>query len=398
MDDTPRAGAAVRALRPAEETTRDYWLARVAEAGPLAEAAAPEADRARRLAPETMEALHERGLFRLLLPRAVNGHEISLPDYFQVIEAIASYDASTAWCVTQGNCCAMVGGYLDLEVSQNIWGRDPEAILAWGPGPTEAAEVEGGFRITARSSFASGSRYATWLGVHIPGARGPETLTFLFPAAETTLIENWDVLGLRGTGSDSFEIKDLFVAEEYSVARATMAENRPPHGEGTLYAFPQMPVHAMGFAATALGTARGFVSAFLDVAQKKVPRLHSASLRDNAVVQDEVGHAEARLSAARAFMLQEIDAAWDVVGATGRLPVENRMRIRLSSTHAIRESKAIVDTLFDSAGTSSVFADSPFERRFRDVHMIAQQIQGRKAHYGSVGAWLLGHDPDMTVI
>ena len=107
-----------------------------------------------------------------------------------------------------------------------------------------------------------------------------------------------------------------------------------------------MPVHATGFAATALGTARGFVDAFLDMAQEKTPRLHSAPLRDQQVVQDDVGHAEARLSAGRAWLLSEVRDAWDEADAAGAVTLETRMKIRLAATHAIHEAKAAVDLLY----------------------------------------------------
>jgi indole-3-acetate monooxygenase len=386
------------------------WLSRVAEAGPVAEAAAPEADRARKLSGDMMDALHAREMFRLLLPAALGGYEIRLPDYFRVMEALASYDASTAWCTCQGNCCAMTAGYMPLDVGQEIWGQDSRAVLAWGPGKAEADVVDGGYRLTAKAAFASGSHHATWLGAHGSAVREadgslrpgvgdkPEVRTLLFRADKTEIMETWDVMGLRGTGSDAYEVEDLFVPAAHSVVRATMFENRPSHGMSTLFAFPQMSVHAIGFAATATGAARGFIDAFIEMAQTKTPRLHTTPLRDNQVVQDDVARAEARLSAGRAWLMQEAEAAWQEVEDRGALSINQRNRIRLSATHAIHEAKGAVDLLYDSAGTSAVFADGPFERRFRDIHMIAQQIQGRKAHYRSVGAWMLGHDPDMGVI
>jgi indole-3-acetate monooxygenase len=386
------------------------WLSRVAEVGSVAEAAAVEADRARKLSTDVMDALHARQMFRLLLPAALGGYEIRLPDYFRIMEALASFDASTAWCTCQGNCCAMTAGYMPLDVGQEIWGRDARAVLAWGPGKAEADVVDGGYRLTAKAAFASGSHHATWLGAHGSAVREtdgslrpgvgdkPEVRTLLFPAEQTEIVETWDVMGLRGTGSDAYEVEDLYVPEAHSVVRATMFENRPSHGMSTLFAFPQMSVHAIGFAATATGAARGFIDAFLEMAQTKTPRLHTSPLRDNQVVQDDVAHAEARLSAGRAWLMQEAEAAWQEVEDQGSLTIRQRNRIRLSATHAIHEAKGAVDLLYDSAGTSAVFADGPFERRFRDIHMIAQQIQGRKAHYRSVGSWMLGHDPDMGVI
>lgn len=383
------------------------WLERVATIGPAIEAAGAEADRARRLSSETMAALHEHGMFRLLLPRAAGGAEIALPEFFEVIEAISKFDASAAWCVCQGNGCAMLGAYLAPSTNQAIWVQDANAVLAWGPGKAEAIAVDGGYRVTAESMFASGCHHATWLGAHCSVVRDAdgtqridqdgvaENRTVIFPAGETTLTDTWDVTGLRGTGSDGFSLDGLFVPEDFTIVRATMIDaldNPAP-----LYTFPQMAIYATGFAATALGTARGFLDAFVELAQVKKPKRVSYPLRDNPVVQDEFARAEARLMAARIFLVTESTKGWEQANAKS-LTVEQRMRIRLAATHAIHEAKAVVDMLFDTAGTSSVFTTSPFERRFRDIHMVAQQIQGRKTHYQSVGAWLLGHPPDVGVI
>jgi alkylation response protein AidB-like acyl-CoA dehydrogenase len=158
--------------------------------------------------------------------------------------------------------------------------------------------------------------------------------------------------------------------------------------------FSQTSIYAMGFAATALGIARRFLTDFLTLAQEKTPRLTRSPIRDNPVVQDEVARVEARLSSGRAFLHTEIEKAWHEAETTGELSMAQRMRIRLAATHAIHEAKYLVDTLFDTSGTSAVFASGPFERRFRDIHTVALQIQGRKTHFQGVGAWMLGHPVD----
>jgi len=383
------------------------WLDRVAVAGPAVEAAAAEADRARQLTAGGMATLHEQRLFRLLLPRALGGDEVSLPVFFAVVEALARHDGSAAWCVCQGNGCAMLGAYLDPQVGQEIWGNDPAGVLAWGPGKAEARAVEAGYSVTARSTFVSGGHHATWLAAHCTvleadgtprlGANGvAENRTCLFPAGATTLTESWDVIGLRGTGSDSFAVDDLFVPEDHTIVRATMIEQAEK--QAALYEFPQMSIYASGFAATALGIARGFIDAFIVLAQEKRPRLVASPIKDNPVVQDEIARAEARWSAARAFLVAETGRGWNEAESEGAISVAQRMRIRLAATHAIHEAKAAVDTLFDTAGTSAVFASSPFERRLRDIHTVALQIQGRKTHFQTYGAWMLGHPADMAVI
>ena len=146
--------------------TTEAWLERVAALGPILEEDAPESDREQRLTDRAMAALHEHSMLRLMLPRALGGHEISLPQFFAVVEKIAQYDGSAAWVVGQGNACAMLSAYLEPQVAEKIWLNDPAAVLAWGPGKAEARAVDGGYSVTARTMFASGSHHATWLAAH----------------------------------------------------------------------------------------------------------------------------------------------------------------------------------------------------------------------------------------
>src|SRR5215469_7294203 len=144
-------------------------IARAEAVQPLVAAASDEIERDRRLPPALLDKLHEAQLFRLLLPRSANGVETDPVTFFHVIETIAQDDASTAWCLSQAGGCAMSAAYLDLPVARAIFGDDPRAVLAWGPGPkVKAVECEGGYRVTGVWSFASGGRHATWLGAHCP--------------------------------------------------------------------------------------------------------------------------------------------------------------------------------------------------------------------------------------
>ncbi len=378
----------------------DAWLARVAEAGPVVESLAPEADRARRLSGEAMAALHEQALFRLLLPVAYGGAEMTLPVFLPVIEAVARHDGSAAWCVAQGNGCASLAGFLEPALAQQIWGRDPSGVLAWGPGKAEARAVEGGYRVTARTGFASGSHHATWLAAHctvfdddgtprLDARSVPENRTALVPAETVELSDGWDAVGLRGTGSDGFACDGLFVPQERTVVRATMIEERP--AISSLHGMPLMSVYAIGFAAVALGIARGVFESFVALAQEKRPRGARFTLKENPAVHDEVARADARLRGARAFLVEAAEAGAADLAAEGRMSVDTLMTIRLAGTHAIHEAKAAADTLYDTAGTSAVLASSPFERRFRDIHAVALQMQARKTHFQTWGSWALGN-------
>lgn len=385
----------------------DYYLQNVAGLGPLIDQAAKQAEHERKLPAELLDALHNARLFRLLLPRTFAGAEINPFVFCQIIEAVAKLDASTAWCLCQANGCAMAAAYLPHESAAAIWGDNPHAVLAWGPGAKTSAVIEGdGYRVKGKWSFASGCRHASWLGAHCTvfeadgkplrradGSRVQRTL--LVPAGQASLIDNWNVMGLRATGSFGFRIDNLFVHRDYSLSRDDPHERRCHNG---LYQFPAMSLYASGFSATALGVARNMLDAFKTLAGDKIPRLGKQVLRDNAVVQADVALAEARLSAARVFLLSELDAIWQEVTASGQLSISQRMRIRLAATHAIHEAKQVADLVYDAAGASAIFADSAFERRFRDMHTITQQVQGRKSHYQTVGAFMLGQPPDLAVI
>ncbi len=383
----------------------EAWLAKVDIAGPVVEAEGAEGDRRRCLTDRAMAALHEQSLFRLLLPRAVGGHEVALPEFFAVIEAVARFDGSAAWCLCQGNAGAHLAAYLDPAVADEIWGGDPNGVLAWGPGKSEIRAVAGGYSVTARSAFVSGSHHATWLAAHCTAFEadgtprlgpdgGPELRTALIPASEIELDDKWDAIGLRGSGSDSFALDDKFVPADHTIVRASMIEDRPRIS--ALHGLPLMTVYAVGFAATALGIARGVLDAFIDLAGEKRQRGIATLLGENAVVQDEIARAEAKLSASRAFLIGAAEQGWHDLQTLDMMSLDQRMRIRLAGTYAIHEAKAAVDTLYDSAGTSAVMASSPFERRFRDIHTVALQIQGRKNHFQSVGGWLLGNSVNAT--
>ena len=371
--------------------------------GPLLDRAGDAIEAARELPEAIVAALAERGLFGLLLPRSLGGAELPPAQYVPVVEEIARHDASTAWCIGQACGSSMAAAFLDPAAAREIFdgGR---GILAWGPpNPDSVARaVPGGFRLTGTWSFASGSHHATWLGAHVAvqGADGRPLQradggavyrTMLFSKASVRMTDIWHVVGLRGTGSDSYSVCDLFVPESHTVLRDPANRPREP---GRLYRFSSSNLYSSGFAGVALGIARATLDAFIELARDKIPRGGRRALRDNNVVQSEVGKAEARLEAARAFLLGSLDDIWREAGSSGALNLGHNTTIRLAATWAIHQAAAVVDIAYHAAGATAIFEENPFERRFRDVHAVIQQYQGRQAHFETVGQVLLGLEPD----
>jgi alkylation response protein AidB-like acyl-CoA dehydrogenase len=214
---------------------------------------------------------------------------------------------------------------------------------------------------------------------------------FLFRADATTMSDVWDVIGLRGTASDAFALNDLFVPEEYSVNRDDPVEVHEP---GWLYRFRTTHLYACGFACIALGVARAMLDAFVKLALEKTPRGYSNPLRENAATQAELAQAEARLRSARTFLMQSMSEICESAQHGHELTLEQRVTIRLAATHAIHQAREAGDFAYEAAGASAIFAANRFERRFRDLHTIAQQVQGRRSHYQTVGKFLLGLEPE----
>jgi alkylation response protein AidB-like acyl-CoA dehydrogenase len=218
----------------------------------------------------------------------------------------------------------------------------------------------------------------------------PTVRTLLFPAGEATLLDTWRTIGLRGTASDSYSVNELFVSEAFSTTREDPTLRRE---RGPLYAFTMQGLYAAGVAGVGFGIARAMLSEFIALASRKAPR-GLARLADNAVVQADVARAEARLGSARAYLIETLSAIYADADSVAPIAITDRARVRLACANAIQAATEVVDFAYKGAGVDAIFPGSPFERRFRDMHTLSQQIQARSAHFESVGQILLGVPPE----
>ncbi len=383
----------VRAPRSAATDGAEY-IVRARRLGPQLAAASDEIERRGELPVELVSTLIENGFFRLLQPRFLGGAELDPMSFVQVVEEVARHNASTAWCLGQNNGCSMTAAYLDREVARTIFGP-PDGILAWGPGPATMQQVLGGFRVTGTWSFASGSHHATWLGAHVAEPDGSGAVrTVLFPKTRAKMKGTWRVIGLRCTGSDSYSVSDLFVPAEFTVLRGPEIR---PREQARLYCFTRGNLYASGYAGVALGIARGVLEAFIELARAKIPHGAKGTLRENNVIQSQVAQAEAKLRSSRSLLLGTLAEMWDEAGQTGCLSGAHKASLRLASTWAIHQARDVVSALYHAAGSTAIFNDNPFERRFRDMHTASQQSQGRPVHLETVGQILLGLEPQTAL-
>jgi alkylation response protein AidB-like acyl-CoA dehydrogenase len=370
---------------------------------PLIRTSAETTEAERELPRPLFEAMADAGLFHLAVPRSVGGAEIDFPGYVEVIEEIGKADASTGWVTNQVAIYATYAARMPTAHARAIWIDTPRAVVANTPLPSaQAVVVPGGYRVTGRQGFSTGCRNAAWVAAHAQviedgqvrrEADGqPETRYLYVPVAQAELLDTWKVRGMRGTGTHHFAVRDVFVPDERTVLSVTA----PLHADGPLYRIPRTLLFASGDAAVALGTARSALSAFSELAGSKTPRAMQAMLRDQSMIQVDVGHAEANLRSGRAFLMEAVREIWASAVATGAVSLDQRAALRLATTHAIRLAVQVVDAVYGAAGATAVYEDHVIQRQFQDIHVISQHLQARLAHYELVGRYYLGLPVDET--
>ena len=219
-------------------------------------------------------------------------------------------------------------------------------------------------------------------------SRSEDDLLLVVRKEDVKLVDVWDVNGLRGTGSFNFEIDDLFVPESY-----TFDWGAPPWDDGPLYAMPMTLIFSSGFGCVALGVARAGLDAAIELGIGKRAEREGSLLREKATFQRTIGQAEATWRSARAFLFESAERAWESVCKSGALTLEERIKVRLASTHAIRTGAEVADMAYNLCGSDAIFEHNPIQRRFQDAHVITQQIQGRMEHYEKAGQFFLGMEP-----
>jgi alkylation response protein AidB-like acyl-CoA dehydrogenase len=376
-------------------------VARARDIGPLIAEEADQIERDQEISAALLATIVETRLPRMLLPRSAGGDEVEPWIYMRAIEEISRHDGSVGWNLFVANSAALIAPFIPLSAAKAIY-DDPRGWIAWGP-PNQhtATAVPGGYRISGQWHFASGSRQATWMGAHgnvieADGSRRlnqfgrPTVKTLLFPKHKATPIRDWDTLGMRGTASEGYRLDDVFVAEEFTGTREDPALRRDP---GPLYAFTMQGLYSVGVAGVALGIARAMLDEFIALAKGKTPR-GLIRMADMPVVQSDVAHREAALGSARAYLIEILKDVWESADDIAPIDTTARIRVRLGCAQAIKSAIETADYVYKSAGVSAIFKGTPFERRFRDMHTLSQQIQSRDAHFEMVGKIMFNGDPD----
>lgn len=368
-------------------------LEQVAKLAPAVRERAAEIEAARRLPPDLATAFAEAGLFRLVVPRSLGGLEVDAGQLFETIEQMSAADGSAGWCLMIGATTAVLAPLLPETAAKEIYG-DPEVVTGGALAPRGTGRgVEGGYRVTGRWPFASGIEHCTWLCGGFLTEDGDFRMAY-FPASDVEIIDTWDVSGLRGTGSHDMAVDDVFVPSDRAIALLTAT----PRERGPLYRFPIFGLLGLSVAAVALGIARAAIDELTRLATEKTPTMSAQRLADRSATQSEVGRATAALLAARALSFDEAASASERAASGDEFDLGQRARLRLAAVQAARTAADVVDAMYDLGGGTSIYAGSPLQRQFRDVHAVTQHIVVAPATYELAGRVLLGVETDTFML
>lgn len=354
---------------------------------------ADEAERGRRLPAPVVQALVDAGLMRMCVPAAYGGPAATAPEFAAAIEEVARVDGAAGWCVMIGSTTSSMSLFMEPDWAREVFG-DPTIVTGgvYAPNAT-AVDVEGGWSVTGRWQWGSGTQHCRWIGGGAITAGGEFHIMF-FDSADVTFHDTWHTVGMRGTGSLDYSVDGAFVPH----GRSLMPGVSRPQVECALAAFPNFSLLASGVAAVSLGVAQHAMDEIVAVAQGKRPLFSSRTLAQSGFVQAELAQAEASLRAARRFLYGELQDAWETASAGGQVDVPVRARIRLACVHAAQTAARVTDTAYTLAGGTSVYDSSPLQRCLRDAHVATQHLMVSPRLNESLGRLHLGLDTDTSTL
>ncbi|MCK6590607.1 MAG: acyl-CoA dehydrogenase family protein [Polyangiaceae bacterium] len=380
---------------PTRPTTRDELLQAVESVREIALKNADEAERLRTLPAATVDALSRAGLFSVATPRSLGGAEADPWTQIEVFEAMTRIDTSAGWSVLIGSMvAALAGAYLSDRAVSEIFERRPP-LCAGLIAPAGVAErAPGGYRIRGRWGWGSGIRHASWVFtsaavISNDGARPegpPEMISFAVPASSVTIEDTWYSAGLKGSGSAHYRIDDLFVHADFTCPFPLAPQRRG----GPLYRLPIIALLAPAHIGFALGAARRALDEIAVFAGSKTRQWTQSLLRDHAPFRMDLGRAEAKLGAARAYAREAAHSMWSAVSEGRPLSQAEWASIGLATTYVTEIAAEVTGTAYRFGGGSALFESSPLQRYFRDINAATQHIAATDNAYDFAGRCLLG--------
>lgn len=338
---------------------------------------------------DVIELMKQAGIHRAMVAKRFGGDEMHPSDFLRLIETISQADGSTGWVASFGFSAVYLSA-LPIETLKKMYANGPDVVFAGGIYPPQKAiSVEGGFEVSGRWSWGSGCRGAEVIGVGIKvegaGPTGGLPLIAVMPADQVRIIENWNVTGLKGTGSHDMAVDGVVVPKEWTFIRGGPSSLDTP-----LYRYPSMALAAQVLAVVALGVARAALECLVELAGGRTSITGAPVLADRAYVQTDIAKAEAALRSARAFFYEATDEAFAILERGDELDIASRNLLRLASTHAARVGSEVAEAAYRMAGTTGIFADHPLAHFMHDAMIVPQHAFLADGIWQNAGKILLG--------
>ena len=340
------------------------------------------------------EQLASLSLFRLLLPASLGGPGLSALEFMDVVEAAAALDGTIGWLVGNGGGMARAGAFLPAVSAREIY-DDPLAFVVSSTGALgRALRVPGGYSVTGRWPFGSGSPHGTWFApicaVEDNEQPSGELIFVYAPRKDVLLHDNWQVSGLCATGSVDFELVDAFVPDR--LAHAFQPEPTQP---GTVYRLPTRSIFSWTVATVPLGIAAGAIDDFASKGRSAKRSSDRVPFAERELIQSQLGHVQARIAASRAYLRHTMSTLLEGTEAGTDLEA-SRVDFRLACTFASQSALWAIDLVTEMAGAAAILQSSPLERRERDARAAAKHVAMSPAAYITGGKLRLGCDLSNT--
>jgi 3-hydroxy-9,10-secoandrosta-1,3,5(10)-triene-9,17-dione monooxygenase len=366
-------------------STRESLVASARELAPRLAARLPEADALRRLPDDTVADLKRAGFFRILQPQRWGGYELDPQTFFDVQIEVARACASSAWVLGVVGAHAWQLALFDERAQREVWGADNSALISSSYAPTGKVErLAGGYKISGRWSFSSGSDHCQWVflgGFAPPAAEGkpPEMLTFLLPRSDYRIEDNWHTIGLRGTGSNDIVVDGAFVPEHRTHKLIDGFRCKSPGNAlnaAPLYRMPFGQLFVRSVSTSCIGIAEAALEAFNATASKRVGAGDGAKVAIDPQVQHVAADAAVALDEVKLVLQRNIASLRDYAERGELAPVPLRVRYRYESSVAADRCTKLVSSLFNAAGGRAIFLGHPLQRAWLDINAA-------RAHYAN---------------
>ncbi|WP_103351691.1 3-hydroxy-9,10-secoandrosta-1,3,5(10)-triene-9,17-dione monooxygenase oxygenase subunit [Amycolatopsis sp. CA-128772] len=351
-------------------------IAGVRDLLPVLRERAQDAEDARRVPEESVKALQETGFFKLLQPTLHGGFEADPVSFYTAVKLIASACGSTGWVASILGVHPWHVALFDAQAQQEVWGEDQDVRISSSYAPMGKAEVvEGGYRLSGRWSFSSGSDHCTWVllgGPAFNDGKPVDFCTYLLPIADYSIVDVWDTIGLRGTGSNDIVVEDVFVPQHRALSFIATSKCKVPGqavNPGPLYRLPYGSVHPTTITAPIIGMAQGAYDAHVEHQRKRVRAAYAGEQsKEDPFAKVRIAEAASEIDAAWLQLTRNIEELYELAKREERLPADLRLRVRRDQVRGTERAISAIDRLFENSGGRAIQRGTPIQRFWRDAH------------------------------